>query len=566
MQVYETSASEISILVCLSIEMSPLPSTYEDFLEPDRNGCSVVHRLATSLKEIADGTQISMPAKQANLNDLLLSSLKEKKIKSSRRALVEVFCDIASLKCIDARIKCLNLLPAVSQAVARNLRSVSILTSLCCTLATDDNPRVRLAFAGVFPDAVHYLATRKSNTKLRSVLRFLMRDSSQKVKETAISGISNTIEALHVNSFQGWDGPQLRNLLSHVFEVINVSEDHDLVTAVVHQMVEVLLNYPSLETHGMICPGLLCLISLSGDISVRISAAIAIVRVSVHDSVLDARESYISLLLRDLAAGDTDDRMIIADCAEAAISIYSAELFGKLFSTAALDLRKDPSSKVRLRLAEALPSLTEYCQVHEEFEPAIRALCDDNDAGVAQAMRDYGDMVSMFIPDHIEENYSTKNSLLYFSQSSKCLGAKYVFPKGALKHLTRVREIKHNEKGWSCIANLLPQVPTDASRKSSRKDSLKSVSLESEGEEDFKCRTLRHVRFENLAAAAQHESRMTADGLLSLRVVESSEQNAGSSIRSRIAASWPKPDTTFASAASAKFWAIKNSKCAPQGQ
>lgn len=546
--------------------MSSLSFTYEASSEHDSNGCAAVHRLAASLKEIADGTQISMPAKQADLNDLLLSSLKEKKIKSSRRALAEVFCDTVSLKCVDARIKCLNLLPAVSQAVERNLRSVSILTSLCCTLATEDNPRVRLAFAKVFPDAVQYLATRKSNMKLRSVLRSLMRDSNQKVKELAISGISNTIEALHIKSFQGWDGPQLRTLLSHAFEVLNVSEDHDLVTAVVHQMVEVLLNYPSLETHGMICPGLLCLISLSGDIPVRISAAIAIVRVSVHESVVDARDSYISLLLRDLAAGDPEDRMIIADCAEAAISIYSAELFAKLFSTAALDLRRDPASKVRLRLAEALPSLTEYCQVHEEFEPVIRALCDDNDAGVVQAMRDYGDMVSMFIPDHIEENYSTKNSLLYFSQSSKSLGAKYVFPKGALKHLTRIRKIKYHEKGWSSIANSHPQVSTDVSRKTSCKDSLKSISLDSEGEEGYKCRIPRHVQFENLATAAQYESEMTADGLLSLRVVEISEQKAALSIRSRIAASWPKPDTTFASAASTKFWEIKHSKFAPKGQ
>lgn len=82
-------------------------------------------------------------------------------------------------------------------------------------------------------------------------------------------------------------------------------------------------------------------------------------------------------------------RMAFVDCANAAATHFSGQLFRRTFSGSVLRMADDPVPNVRLRLASELHNFAHACDGLPELEHAIECLNMDNDKDVREAMMKY---------------------------------------------------------------------------------------------------------------------------------------------------------------------------------
>lgn len=290
----------------------------------------------------------------------------------------------------------------MARFVQGSAKMSSLLVKCCINVANDGNADLRAAFAHEFPKIIPELNSKACNVRLKTIVQVLLKDSDSRVRVETLRHLSKIVGGLQTENAQ-WDATELRAVLIVATSAMAVDGDETAKNDYIAQLSAIPAKLLGYGTHRIIVPSLLDMYKCATSDAARASAAKGIVTVSRSVSSPAKRDEYLEDMWRELGQSSYNDRMIIVECVEAALEVYSDELFEELFWKLVFELAKDPAASVRLRLATAMPRLAPLCQRFEGFEDVLRALRSDEDDQVQRCMESFVPNASACVQEFLKK-------------------------------------------------------------------------------------------------------------------------------------------------------------------
>jgi hypothetical protein len=331
------------------------------------------------------------------------------------------------------RKNCAYNLPGMSVTMAKFRAALPVLATCCRKLAADDDDQVRLTIAKGLHETSRALATRSTLQQFHGSLRKLFEDDNYDVRMAVLKNLKETLRAFR--SVESKNPLQSLDFQAALHSAVASLEDGDWRMAEEFatqlQLSAGILASSVLDT--IVVPALQRLL-VEGAFRVRRASAASLITCVRAIPSASSRDEYIRSMMAAMATANSHHmRITLIDSGLFAMTIFSEDLFVKLFAGTILQLADDSVPIVRARLAYALPRFAPWCQGMSMFEVTLAKLYRDDDKDVQRAM------------------------LVYVAEASKCVAD--CRRMESVHHATRIAEISFYKTEILQAPALSPSAP-----------------------------------------------------------------------------------------------------------
>jgi len=284
--------------------------------------------------------------------------------------------------------------PIIRRNTAFNMPGVSLalgdkfggeLSAVAEYLAKDKDAEVRWILSSGIHETLRVLAGTGKVEKLTRAVNMLLVDKNPAVCMNALEHYAELVICFlnhkHQNSVQ-----EMCNLLNSLR--VQIEGSWRMQELLVNQITKCVLAFPPKKIEEVVLPMLYSILEHGMPI-VQKAAMKAIITSFLYFDDERMRQQAVRQFWASCANGKHSYKMRIAMIEGAIIAhdVFSADTFKKMFSSPLLELRLDPISNVRLKLATILPSLHGSCLDPAAYEATIDSLIHDQDSDVQEAAR-----------------------------------------------------------------------------------------------------------------------------------------------------------------------------------